>query len=472
MVKTLCFLTSLTLGQVLERGDWQLSPQLARGLELVYSGSYLDESLAPNVRYQKLFRLDTTLFVLEAGKQHCDVAVMTGLSQQDLPQPAGGAKAAPWSVRLELAKIDTQGRIRTAADKPLSVSVAGPTTLEFGFLAEVPVTRVTKGTSWDVTEEGRPIRTWQAVGTEACSGVTCIKLIATQQSGDWDQPRADQTAWRRKDVLWLDPQLNVARKVERTIERRDPAHQLPTHRAVVRYELESKLRYPGQMFEDRQREIAVLKRFQDEAAPLFKQPASHKSQIETLLKKVAFHVDNQPATPYRKAVDSLKQALEAARRGETPVIQVNHEQPVIVRPIAVGERVPDFVVGSMIDNQPVRYQKVAGRTTLLVFYNPSTDLGRDVALFTKGLSEKQADKLQIMAFALSATPEAAKKHHADLKLPFAVLDGQSLRMTLSVEHTPRFVVIDADGILRWEATGWAFHVPAEINQALTQCQKR
>ena len=45
-------------------------------------------------------------------------------------------------------------------------------------------------------------------------------------------------------------------------------------------------------------------------------------------------------------------------------------------------------------------------------------------------------------------------------------------MTLSVEHTPRFVVIDADGILRWEATGWAFHVPAEINQALTQCQKR
>jgi hypothetical protein len=472
MVKTLCFLTALSAGQVLERGDWQLSPQLVRGLELVYSGSYLDESLAPNVRYQKLYRLDTTLLVIEVGKQQCEVAVMTRLSQQDLPQQTGTAKTPPVSVRLELAKIDAQGRVRTSADKPLAVSVLGPTTLEFGFLAEVPVSRVVKGTSWDVNEDNYPVRTWQVIGTEACGGITCIKLVATQQSADWDQPRADTTAWRRKDVLWLDPQVNVARKVERTVERRDPAHQLPTHRAIVRYELESKLRYHGQIFEDRQREIAAQKRFQEEATPLFKQPAVYKNQIETLLKKVTFHIEHQPETPYRKAVDHLKQSLEGARRGETPVIQANHELPVIVQTVAVGQHVPDFLVGSLIDNQQVRYQKAAGRPTLLVFYNPATDLGRDVILFAKELSEKQANKVQVMALTLSASPEVAKKQHGALKLPFPVLDGQSLRITLSVEHTPRFVVIDGEGIMRWEATGWGFHVPAEINQALTQCQKR
>src|SRR5260370_35400272 len=92
MVKSICFLAcSLTIGQVVERGDWQLSPQLARGLELVYSGTYLEESLAPNVRHQKLFRLDTTLFVLEAGKQHWDAAATTTLGRQGVPAPAPAA---------------------------------------------------------------------------------------------------------------------------------------------------------------------------------------------------------------------------------------------------------------------------------------------------------------------------------------------------------------------------------------------
>src|SRR5258708_15652663 len=62
MVKSICFLAcSLSIGQVVERGDWQLSPQLVRGQELVYTGTYLDESITPNVHYQKKYRLDTTL---------------------------------------------------------------------------------------------------------------------------------------------------------------------------------------------------------------------------------------------------------------------------------------------------------------------------------------------------------------------------------------------------------------------------
>ena len=114
--------------------------------------------------------------------------------------------------------------------------------------------------------------------------------------------------------------------------------------------------------------------------PLIQQPANHKTQIETLLKKVAFHTDNHAATPYRKAVDHLKQSLEAAKRGESPVVQVGHETPVVVRPVAVGERVPDFVVSSMLDNQPVRYQK-AGRPTLLVFYNPASGSAEELLRF-------------------------------------------------------------------------------------------
>jgi peroxiredoxin len=472
MVKSLCFLAwSLTCAQVVERGDWQLSPQFLRGHEFVYSGTYLEESIAANVRHQKQYRLETTLFVLDTLKDHCNVAIMTGLAEQDA-RPGPRSTARPTSARLTLAKIDAQGRIRTTDDKALSLAVNGPSTLEFGFLVEVPLTRVGKNAFWEVTEEGRPARSWQVVGTEACAGVTCVKLVAAQQSGDWDHPRADQTAWRRKDVVWLTPQFNVALKVERTIERRDPAHQKPTHRATVRYELDSKLRYPGKMFEDRQREILAHQKLQDEAAPLLRQPALYRSQLESLIKKLSFHIDNQPDTPYRKAVLQLKLGLESARRGEFPVPNVCEDPVPIVRRVNVGDRVPDFVVTSLTDKQSMHLQKLLGRPTLVFFYNPATGVGRDVALYAKDLCEKHAGKLHFMAMAVTHDPEAARKQHADLRLPFPVLDGHAMRMTLGVEHTPRFVLLDAEGIMRWENTGWGVHVPGEIATELVQCQKR
>src|SRR4051812_22247637 len=115
MVKSICILAcSLAIGQAGDRGDWQLTPQLARGLELIYSGTYHEESLAANVHYQKSYRLDTTLFVLDAAKQQWDVAIMTALAELD-PRQANQTTppAGPMSVRLELAKIDQQGRLYT-----------------------------------------------------------------------------------------------------------------------------------------------------------------------------------------------------------------------------------------------------------------------------------------------------------------------------------------------------------------------
>src|SRR5262245_52712670 len=47
-----------TLGQPTNRSEWQLTPQLAPGQELVYTGSYTEESLVPNVHFQRQYRLE------------------------------------------------------------------------------------------------------------------------------------------------------------------------------------------------------------------------------------------------------------------------------------------------------------------------------------------------------------------------------------------------------------------------------
>jgi hypothetical protein len=55
------------MGQATDRTEWQLSPQLSPGLELVYTGAYLEESLIPHVQHQRHYRIETHVLVHEIG---------------------------------------------------------------------------------------------------------------------------------------------------------------------------------------------------------------------------------------------------------------------------------------------------------------------------------------------------------------------------------------------------------------------
>jgi peroxiredoxin len=471
MVTSLFLLAGvLTAGQLPDRAERQLSPQLLPGMELVYAGTCLEEALVPNVNYQRPYRLETVLFVLEAAPRRWNVAFMTSLGLRDRPKDKKPSpKEQAVSVRLELATLDDQGRLR--GQVPLVLPISGPPTLECGVVVEAPLTKVGRGQFWEVNEEGRPPRTWQFVGTEPCSGVTCVKLVASQQSDDWDRPRADHTAWRRRDTLWLMPQLGVAQKVERVIERREPARRDPTQRITVRFEMESRLKYHGDLLEDRRQEILKAKKFLDDAQPLLAQPAQYQPQIEGLMRKVAYYLEGPAATPYRKAVVALQGRLESARRGEAPPEAVQ-EEVVWKTAVGIGQRVPDFVVTDLTGKDSARLSRMLGRPVLVFFYNPATDTGGEVLRFAQGLHQKHGDHLGIMAMAVTNDPDLARKQHAALNLPFAVLDGQGLHQTFGVDATPRLVVLDGEGVLRCATTGWGAQTPREITEELLRCMRK
>jgi hypothetical protein len=141
-------------------------------------------------------------------------------------------------VRLELARVDPQGRVVAATGLPLAISLDGPTTLERGAFIEFPRGRVRLEQTWQETEEGRPARAWRVTGVGVVNGTNC-----------------EGTAWRRRDQVWLAPRWGVAYRVERTLEQREPGSREPTRRAVMRYEMESSIPYPAQLYEERRREI-------------------------------------------------------------------------------------------------------------------------------------------------------------------------------------------------------------------------
>ncbi len=476
MIKSIYLLScALTFGQASDRSEWLLTPQLAPGLELIYTGTFAEESLIPNVRHQRQYRLETNLLVLDTGVKEYQIALMTAMSLQEARQP-NDKKDGPTSVRIELARIDLQGRVRGNDKKVLEIPLKAPPTLEFGFLVPAPQARVGRNSSWDTANEKLPGQRWQVVGTESAGGVTCIKVAGLQQSDDWERPRADQTAWRRRDLLWLHPQLMVAVKVERIIERRDPARDAPTHRTVVRYELDSRLQYPGLLFEDRKKEILKASKFQEDAQQLLRQPGSNKQQIDGLIQRVSYHLDRQPTTqttPYRKAVAHIKAVLVKAQQGEFPVPNMIEEPPVPAsKALTIGDRVPDFAVSSLIEEKAVSMRHLQGKPIVVIFFNPATPLGRDVMNYAKRLNDKQDGNLGIMALAVTHDADLARKQHKDMRLPFTILDGNAMRLTFGAQETPRFVVVDSDGLVRATLTGWGFHTPYEIDEVLQKCLKK
>jgi hypothetical protein len=463
VVTSLCLLTcGLALGQPLDRSEWQLAPHLFPGLELVYSGSFSEEALIPGVKFERTYRLDTTIFVMESKPDRWETAILTALS---LRGPKSGP-TSPTSVRLELGTVDKKGRLTGKVN--LAIPLAGPPTIESGAILELPKLPVQGNNPWFINEEGRPPWRWEILGTAMCSGTSCVKLFGEQVSEDWDRPRADQTAWRRRDTIWLAPQLGVAYRVERVIERRDPARRDPTHRLTVRYELESRIKYPGKFFEDRQDEIEKAVKFRQEAEALLSRPAPNPYQVEALLNRIARHLETTP-TPYRLAITNLQSRLESARKGELNPVQFSEEQPLTKGSAKVGERIPDLLCTSLTTKESVRLYRKLGRPIFIVFYNPATQTGKQVLDLCQTLSNRYQENLTILPMAVTDDTALACRQHAERKLPFPILDGRGLHRTFGVDATPRFLVLDKDGILQAACTGWSPENTRDIDSQIRRC---
>jgi hypothetical protein len=447
------------------RGQWLLAPQLAPGQELTYGGTYKEEFLGPGVSHESTYRLENTLLVTEPGK----VAVLTVLKWQAPRGKPGDPAARPASVRLEILQADRLGRLKAADGLPPHVPLEGPPTLETGAFVEFPLGSVLLERPWEVPEEGRPPRVWRAVGTEAVRNTTCVKLVGTQKSDNWDAPRADRPAWRRVDTVWVNPQFGIAYRVERLVEHREAARQAPGLRSRLTYELVGRVAYSdrGSIFNDLRQEVVKTLAYLEDAKPYLRQPLQHRGQIEVILKKIEMHVKNQaPNPPYRQALLHVQRRLQGALSGEVPPETVANPAPAATAVATVGQRAPDFLVTDLISRQTTRLYRTIGRPVLMVFYNPATETGRQVLQFSRTLSERHRPGLSVLALAVTEDVEQARKQHEEMQLPFHVLDGRGLHRTFGVDATPRLVLLDADGVVRGLYTGWGRQTSGEVSEEL------
>jgi peroxiredoxin len=467
MEATLCLLSCALLAaqQPTARPEWQLGPRLNKGQELLYRGSFDEEVLSPGVQFKRSYRLENRVFVLSTPATGMDVAFLTVFKQKSA-QPVRGEDSAPSSVRLELARVDLQGKVTAEPGVLLTLPLQGPATLERGAFVEIPRGRVRADETWETNEANRPPCVWKVQGSENIAGTSCVKVEGVQKSDDWDHPRADSTAWRRRETVWISSKLGVAFRVERILDRREPARQEPTQRSVLRFELESTLQYPGQLFQDRQREILQARAFTDTVLPLLPNPAKYGPRtFDNVEAKIKYHLENQPPTPYREAIVQVRRRVEAARRGE-PAPALPQDEPAAVTVATLGEKAPDFVTSDLLTRESARLRRFLGKPIVMVFYSPTNSFVEEVLHFAQNVREAHRDTVVVLGFAISDDTALVRKQHEDMHLSFPILSGKGLRLTYSVEDTPKLMVLDPAGVLRASFAGWGPETPVGVREEI------
>jgi peroxiredoxin len=468
-------MTLLLLGCLLgpsvgeERTEWQLVPRLPRGQELVYRGTLREQSSGRGVQFYKTWKVEMRAFVLDTKPSGAaDMAFLTKMT----PQSAASEKPAnaePTFVRLDFAEVDAQGRLTAPAGTSSSISLEGPSTWEHGFILEFPRSVVVLNQDWLLPEKDRPGRKYRIVGTENLANASCVKVLGEQQSDDWDKPRADSTAWRRRDTIYVTPRLGVAYKLVRDLERREPAHKEATYRLVTDYELDSSWKFEGNTLDDRRREINQIRTFHESLQALTSQakPQS-KEAYEALLARIDFHTEKNAATPYREALTRL--------RARTAELALNPHQaaPAAIgnrERVVVGKQAPEFVVEDLKTKKSVSLRTWQGKIVVMVFYQPSSDTSVVVLRYLQRVVDQRNDgDLAVIGFSVSDDVEAVQRVQAMLSLTFPALAGSSLRQSYDVEATPRVVVLDGEGIVRGTFTGWGPEVPPALEAVIKKCQ--
>jgi peroxiredoxin len=302
------------------------------------------------------------------------------------------------------------------------------------------------------------------------NGTRCLKIVGVQQSEDWDRPRADRTAWQRRDTLWVGLGTGLAYRVERIIERREPARRDPTERSVTNYTLESQVVFPTPLLEDRRRELLQFRALTDAAAPLLREPErSGRQSIDALTTRITSHIENHPATPYREAILQLKHRLEAAQRGDLVPIEASEDAAPVAPVAALGQPAPDFLVSDLVSRDSVRLRRLLGQPILLVFFSPTSKSSPEILRFAQDLCEKASGGIRVLGLAISNDTEVVARQRQELKLTFPVAAGQGLRVSYGVEATPKLVLLDSAGIVRGGYVGWGPETSQLIAEELRRC---
>lgn len=453
-------------------------PQYTAGDRVAYAGEVVETSNRFDLPYRRQTRLDVTLFVLTASPSFADVAVLTRLTPLDDPTIAAAIKtvagtrptATGAAVRLDLLRVDRRGRassLRPAAGLPLTLTsrtpmlpvpplpLDGPPVVELGLFVLRPEEAPVIGTTWDESAGDRPPLRWAAERTAVWDGAEVIEVTALQQTATFTNPLPGKPGWKRHDRVWVSPADGLVRVLERRVERTDGIG--PIGQVEVKYQMTAPpVPHRGDSYAAARKEIEHAVSFAVQAE------TARGRDLELLRVRIDRHRADHPAGEFRAAVDAVSRRLDAIARGELPAVVAPAGLPTI------GNPVPDVAIANVLTGENVRLSAVRGRPLVAIFYKPLSETSAGTLVVADALA-KRFPEVRILPLAVFADTSIATAQRTKLALTVPVYDGTPAVTPFGVDTFPRFLLIDAGGVLRWQFEGFGpevgFLVKAEVEKA-------
>jgi hypothetical protein len=169
--------------------------------------------------------------------------------------------------------------------------------------------------------------------------------------------------------------------------------------------------------------------------------------IDLLRARIDRYRRDHPAGEFRPAVDSAERRLEAVARGELPAVTAATGPPQL------GQAVPDVTLAEVGGGAETRLLAVRGRPTVAIVYKPRSETSAGALAVADALA-RRFPTVRVVPLAVFADREAAAGQRAELKLTLPVYEGSAAVGPFGIDTFPRFLLIDADGVLRWQFEGF------------------
>lgn len=442
------------------------TPQWKVGQEYLYRGTVKETNLGQSIQLLNQYQLEVRVIVISVKGNSAEVACCTKLVQQGVSKVEQAL-----SVHLTRANIDQRGKVSSCtAPTGMPLIVDGPATWESGFILPLPGEGVLQMARprvfWEIAESGRLPRRFTWLSPEGNSSHLVIK--GEQQSIDWEHPRGDSTGWRRTDKLTFTPKATLPTKVERTVERRAPAHQNVTGRIITEYELVKQEVLQGPLFDERRKDIQQIKLFQEEVAMLASHP--HDAQARIAWQRLATRLERYNSapghSPYREAITTLLSTVQAGMDNRLSVQQAKFE--TIEPSIPIGQLTPSFTLLTPT-GQTITSNQCRGKPCLMVFLQPGSELTKyltvEIPTWQQRLGTHTFGCLLLSSTdASNQLPTINEPKGTLLK----VANGRPLVASYGANVTPFFVVLDADGALLATHEGWGPEVRQQLEKKIKQ----
>jgi hypothetical protein len=421
-----------------------LSPHWTPGQELLFRGTVRAEALGQTIQLSSEYKLEVRALVLGETTGQTEIACCTKLTLA----PSPGSAAHPASVHLTLMAMDSVGRI-VSSNYPhgLCLPIDVPATWEQGWIVPSNISASAPAAQWEVPEPGRLPRRFQllAVNPSQC------QISCHQESSDWNKPRADSTAWKRSETITFDLKQQLPIKITRLIERRAPAHQKITSRLTTEYELVSSRVLDGPLLAVQRRDIEQIRQFQRQVQTLAAAAEARDctAQFQRLARDLEKFQYSGGGTAYREALGSLQSLVQAGLENR------------LANPWAAADKVdlPSMTDCKLLGTDgktAVTLSQFRGRPCLLIFMKPGTSLTQQVMAWANQFQTSLGSRTCVCLY-LTTASEGPKILQATFEEPAPLrffLQGQTLATEQKVTETPHFLLLNVDGAIAFECTGW------------------